>query len=94
MSILRLKEVLQEKGISGKELSEKVGVSQPAISDISNGKSFPRPELLLDIAKALDVDVRDLFHPTKETATETIYVSREGEFVPIGNIKLQHDQNE
>ena len=29
---------------------------------------FPKPELLLKIAETLDVDIRELFHPTKESS--------------------------
>ena len=65
MSILRLKEVLKEKKVTGKELADMVGVSQPAISEFVNNKSHPRPELLLKIAAALDVDLRELFIYTK-----------------------------
>jgi len=87
MEILRLKELLKEKGMSGKELAEKVGVTPASISNIAQGNSFPKPELLLSIAKVFDMDVRDLFRPTKETDSELIYVSREGKFMPVGTIK-------
>ncbi|GAA3638935.1 helix-turn-helix domain-containing protein [Flavivirga jejuensis] len=87
MSILKLKELLKEKGISGKDLSEKVGVTPASISNIVQGNSFPKPELLKQIAKALEVDIRELFIPTIPTNTETIYVNRNGSFVPIGEIK-------
>ena len=66
MNILRLREVLSEKGVSGKELAEKIGVSQNTISNIVNGYNFPRPEHLVAIAKELDVDLKDLFISTKE----------------------------
>ena len=65
MNILRLKELLKEKGVTGKQLAEIVGVSQPAISEFATNKSHPRPELLLKIAAALDVDLKDLFISTK-----------------------------
>jgi len=65
MKILRLKEVLKEKKVTGKQLADIVGVSQPAISEFVNNKSQPRPELLLKIAAALDVDLRELFISTK-----------------------------
>ena len=65
MEVLRLKEILGEKGISGKDLAEAVGVTPVSISNIVQGNSFPKPELLLGIAKELDVDVRELFRPTK-----------------------------
>lgn len=70
MSILRLKEVLKEKEVTGKDLAEKVGLSETAMSNIVKGQSLPRQEVLLKIAQTLDVDIRELFHPTKEnTAT-------------------------
>lgn len=69
MSILRLKELLKEKDITGKELSEKVGLSVTAMSNIVKGQSLPRQEVLLKIAQTLDVDIRELFHPTKEQNT-------------------------
>ncbi|MGY0427080.1 MAG: helix-turn-helix transcriptional regulator [Polaribacter sp.] len=65
MSVLRLKEVLKEKGISGKGLAETVGVTQATISNISNGNHFPKPDLLLKIAETLDIDIKDLFNSTK-----------------------------
>lgn len=65
MEVLRLKEILGNKGISGKDLAEKVGVTPVSISRIVVGSNFPKPELLLAIAQELDVDVRELFHPTK-----------------------------
>lgn len=87
MSILRLKELLSEKGITGKELSEKVEVTQASISNIVQGNSFPKPDLLIKIADVLNVDVKELFISTKKTETETIFVYRDGSYVPIGEIK-------
>ncbi len=87
MSVLRLKELLKEKGVTGKELAEKVDITENAISLIINDKRQPRFDLLLQMAETLNVDIRDLFNPTKETATETIYALRDGVYVPIGEIK-------
>lgn len=69
MRILRLKEVLKEKEMTGKELAEKVGLSETAMSNIVKGQSLPRQEALLKIAETLDVDIRELFHPTKTQNT-------------------------
>ncbi len=88
MSILRLKELLKEKGITGKELSEKVELSVTAMSNVVKGQSLPRQEVLLKIANILDVDIKDLFNSTKETETETIFVKRDNTFVPIGKLKV------
>lgn len=68
MSILRLKEVLKEKEMTGKDLAERVGLSETAMSNIVKGQSLPRQEVLLKIAQTLDVDIRELFHPTKENS--------------------------
>ena len=86
MEILRLKEALKEKGVTGKELAEKVDVTENAISLIANGKRQPRFELLMDIANVLDVDLTELFKTTKETSSETIYALRDGQYEPIGKL--------
>ncbi|MAO10015.1 MAG: transcriptional regulator [Flavobacteriaceae bacterium] len=86
MEILRLKEALKEKGVTGKELAEKVDVTENAISLIANGKRQPRFELLMDIANVLDVDLKELFKTTKETSSETIYALRDGQYEPIGKL--------
>lgn len=67
MNVLRLKELLKEKGISGKHLADSVNVSENTISFIATGKTQPRFDLLLQIAETLDVDVRELFNSTKTT---------------------------
>lgn len=87
MNILRLKEILNEKGINGKDLANWVNVTPASISNIVQGNSFPKPELLIKIANALDIDVRELFYPTKETESETIFILRDGNYLPIGTLK-------
>lgn len=87
MNILRLKEILSEKKITGKELAEKIKVSEMSISNMVNGNTFPKPNNLLKIAKALDVDIRELFEPTKHEQKTPIYI-RDGESLKeIGEIK-------
>lgn len=65
MSILRIKEIAKAKNISGKELAEKIGVTENSLSLIVNEKRQPRYETLLQIAEVLNVDIRELFKPTK-----------------------------
>lgn len=88
MNLLRLKEVLKEKGVSGKDLADRVEVSAQTISNIIQGSNFPKPELLNRIAEELDVDIRDLFHQTKEVPTEPIYIRKDGTFINIGELRL------
>ncbi|WP_430816553.1 helix-turn-helix domain-containing protein [Carboxylicivirga sp. RSCT41] len=86
--MLRIKELLKEKGMLGKELAEKTGVNAMSITNIVQGRTFPKPELLNEIARVLDVDIRELFVPTKETAKEQIYIKRNGEYISIGEVDL------
>ena len=46
-----------EKGLSQKELAEKIGTKQSAISRLENGDYNPSVELLSKIAKALDKEL-------------------------------------
>ncbi len=88
MELLRLKDLLKEKGITGKVLAERTEISATSISQIVKGNSFPRPELLVKIAEVLDVDIRELFYPTKETSAKDLFVQGEdGSFQRIGIIK-------
>ena len=66
MEILRLKEILDEKGMPQTELARITGLSKVYISDVVNNKKFPRKETLFLIAQALDVDIRELFISTKD----------------------------
>ena len=89
MKLLRLEEVLTDKGVTGKELASKVYVTPTSISRIVTGQTFPKPELLADIAQALDVDIRDLFISTREQSTEPIYRKNEdGSYQVIGELKV------
>lgn len=56
---------MAERGMSREELSNKVGVSMTTISNINSEKNFPTFHLLLQLAEALDVDVREMLVPTK-----------------------------
>ena len=88
LNLLRLAEVLAEKGMQGKELAEKLGITLTTVSNITQGNNFPKPETLLKIAEALDVDIRELFIPTKKTEAEAVYMKRNGDFVEVGNISF------
>ena len=88
MEILRLKEIMKEKGISGKDLAEKVDVTPASISNIIQGIHFPKPDLLLKIAEVLGVDLKDLFNSTaekKELENVDIFIkNKDDQFVKIG----------
>ncbi len=61
----RLKIVLAEKERTGTWLSEQMGHSISTVSRWMTNKVQPSVEQLYDIAKHLDVDVRELLVPSK-----------------------------
>jgi putative transcriptional regulator len=63
--INRIKEVLVIKGISQKELAERIGRNPNTIASICNNKTQPHLKELKRIAKYLDVDIRELLVSTK-----------------------------
>jgi transcriptional regulator with XRE-family HTH domain len=67
MAVLRLKEIMNQKGVSREELAHKVEVSMTTISNISSEKNLPTINLLMAIAEALDVDIREMFVSTRGT---------------------------
>jgi transcriptional regulator with XRE-family HTH domain len=87
MKYIRLKEILTEKGVSGKELAEKLGVSENTISFIATGKTQPRFELLEQIANYLNIDIKELFYSTKEANILNVNIEYKGKNFPIRRIK-------
>jgi len=67
---LRIKEILKEKKITAISLADTVGMAQPSMSNIVNGKVMPSVETLERIAVALGVPFTDLFEqPQQNTIT-------------------------
>jgi putative transcriptional regulator len=56
----RIKEVLENKGIKQTWLAEKLGKSYPIINGYAQNRKQPSLEVLFEIAKLLDVSVKDL----------------------------------
>ncbi|CAG9884413.1 helix-turn-helix domain-containing protein [Bacteroides ovatus] len=57
----RIKEIMQEKGISSVVLAEKIGVSKVTVSNLINDKTMPSLKTMEDVANALDVPMWQLF---------------------------------
>lgn len=65
-AINRIKSVLAEKQISGKCLASQLGRTENTVSRWCSNKVQPSLENLVEIAKILEVDIRELLRPTKE----------------------------
>jgi transcriptional regulator with XRE-family HTH domain len=63
----RIKEVLEEKGIKQKWLAEKLGKSYNMVNSYVRNRKQPRLEVLYNIAKILNVNVKELLIDNKIT---------------------------
>lgn len=62
--INRLKVVLAEKKQTNKWLAEQLGKDQATVSKWCTNTSQPTLEMLIKIADALEVDIKELLHST------------------------------
>ena len=62
----RIRVVLAELNQKNKWLADKLGKNQATVSQWCNNVRQPSIDTLNDIAKVLDVDIRQLLNPTKK----------------------------
>ena len=58
---LRLQEIRKGLNLTQENIADKINMDTPNLSNIENGKRFMSPENIEKIAKALNVEVKDLF---------------------------------
>lgn len=58
----RIKEVRQMRGFSQEELAERMDVNAKYLSSVERGRENPTLDLLARLARALEVDLVDLFN--------------------------------
>lgn len=58
---VRLKELRKLNKLSQEQLAEIVGVDPKHISFLENGKNFPSANLLMNLVKALKIEIKELF---------------------------------
>jgi transcriptional regulator with XRE-family HTH domain len=61
----RIKEVLEKKGLTQSWLSETLGKSYNMVNSYAQNRRQPSVEILYEIAKILDIDVKDLLISSK-----------------------------
>ena len=66
MDFLNIKKMIKSKGFTYESLGKEVGLTKTSIARIANGDQTPNFDMLYKIANTLDVDIRDLFKPTKD----------------------------
>lgn len=57
----RIKEIRKQKGITQKELAEKLGITQSGVAAMENSSDSMTMETIRKVASALDVNVLSLF---------------------------------
>ncbi|KAB7528114.1 helix-turn-helix domain-containing protein [Flagellimonas olearia] len=62
----RIKAVLKQQGRTQTWLAEQIGKSYVVVTNYCNNKTQPSIPILYEMAKVLDVDVRELLVPSKE----------------------------
>lgn len=85
----RIKEIMQEKGVSSVVLAEKIGVSKVTVSNLINNKTMPSLKTMEDIANALDVPMWQLFASPEEVGGNTFSCPKCG-----ARLKLVEDTKE
>ncbi len=84
----RIKELRKAQGISQQELAELANIDQRNLSHIECGDTFPS-RALLDIAKALNIDLKDLFdfeHLDVNPSTMSEYIKTNIDYLPENDL--------
>ncbi|WP_442591300.1 helix-turn-helix domain-containing protein [Pedobacter sp. AW31-3R] len=77
----QIKERRKNKGITVQELADKASVSKGLISQIENSRVVPSLMVLIDVIRALDVDLNVFFKDIdRENSVKTILVKRRDEY--------------
>lgn len=75
---LRIKEILGKNKITVTSFAREIGITQANMSNIVNGKSKPSLETLEKIAKALNVEIWELFTSSTNTNELTALIDYKG----------------
>ena len=59
--VLKIKQILENRGLKQKWLADKIGVTEVTISNWVNNRTYPSIETLLTISTVLNIEVKDLF---------------------------------
>lgn len=68
--INRISEVLEEKGVKNNDLVEHLKVKKETVSRWVNNKQQPTLNTLNDIARFLEIDIRDLLNKSEWVKSE------------------------
>lgn len=77
----RIKERRRQKNITVQELASRVNVSKGLISQVENSRTIPSLIVLIDIIKALEIDLNEFFKDIRSRTTQTpVLIKRKSEY--------------
>lgn len=77
----RIKERRREKNITVQELAQRANVSKGLISQIENSRTIPSLIVLIEIIKALEIDLNEFFKDIRSKAAELpVLIKRKDEY--------------
>lgn len=76
----RIKELRKERGITVQELANNAQVTKGLISQIENSRTVPSLMVLIDIIKALDVDMNVFFKSISPQQDAPVLIKRRNEY--------------
>ena len=89
---LKVKALRQRRGVSLTELAAQSGLSVSYLSEIENGRKFPTPEKLIQLAETFEIGYEELVSPQLSGELDPLAVFFQSEFVtefPFGLFGLQ-----
>ncbi len=57
----RIRELRKSKNLTQEQLSERIGIEIPSLSNIENGKNYPNSETIEKIAQGLGVQIFEMY---------------------------------
>jgi transcriptional regulator with XRE-family HTH domain len=86
----RIKFYRFRRQFSQAELAEKANISITFLSNIERGKNYPQPRTLCNLAKALEIEVWELFKDEKTSDGQNPIIDRISEdFIKHVNLALE-----
>lgn len=76
----RIKEIRREKNITVQELADRVSVSKGLISQIENNRTIPSLLVLVNIIRALEVDLNQFFKDINPGALPAVIIRRKEDY--------------
>ena len=76
----RLKDIRKEKNITLQELAESAGVTKSMLSQVEHSRSIPSLSVLLNLIKALNIDLNEFFKSIAAQSPDTVILKKKEEY--------------